>query len=185
VAILTQPGGHHYVKHSFFRRSFHRSHSARLSRHSRHRRFVKRRGDWPAAQTGAAASTTQFEGAQYYLKTPNEKKTKQVDGTLALDSSAKVARFVAKGKTEVEIPYGSITSLLYERAATPRYSAAVLVSPLFLFSKSKKHFLTIQYKNAEGQGQFALIRFDKKNWQSAVAAIEAQTGIKVERVEEK
>src|SRR5262245_4437041 len=139
----------------------------------------------PAAQTDAATSATQFEGAQYYLKSPNEKKTKQVDGTLVLDSSAKVARFVAKGNTEVEIPYGSITSLLYERAATPRYSAAVLVSPLFLFSKSKKHFLTIQYKNAEGQGQFALIRFDKKNWQPAVAAVEAQTGIKVERVEEK
>jgi hypothetical protein len=44
---------------------------------------------------------------------------------------------------------------------------------------------SIQYKNAEGQGQFALIRFDKKNWQSAVAAVEAQIRIKVERVEEK
>src|SRR5215510_11152348 len=64
------------------------------------------------AQTGAATSTTQFDGAQYYLKTPNEKKTKQIDGTLVLDSSAKAARFEAKGKTEVEIPYGSITSLL-------------------------------------------------------------------------
>ena len=148
-----------------------------------------------AAQTGAAPSTTQqtgtepsttkFESAQYYLKTPNEKKTTQIDGTFVLDPSAKAARFVGKAKTEVEIPYGSITSLLYERAATPRYSAAVLVSPLFLFSKSKKHFLTIQYKNAEGQGQFALIRFDKSNWQAAVAAVEAQTGIKVERVEEK
>ena len=136
-------------------------------------------------QTGEAPSTTQFQSAQYYLKTPNEKKTTQIDGTFVLDPSAKAARFVGKGKTEVEIPYGSITSLLYERAATPRYSAAVLVSPLFLFSKSKKHFLTIQYKNAEGQGQFALIRFDKSNWQAAVAAIEAQTGIKVERVEEK
>ncbi|MGH9877571.1 MAG: hypothetical protein ACRD5H_08025 [Nitrososphaerales archaeon] len=141
--------------------------------------------NWPAAQTGEAASTTPFESAQYYLKTPNEKKTKQIDGTFVLDSSAKTARFVTKGKTEIEIPYGSITGLLYERAATPRYSAAVFVSPLFLFSKSKKHFLTIQYKNAEGQGQFALIRFDKKNWQPAVAAVEAQTGIKVERVAEK
>lgn len=138
-----------------------------------------------AAQTDTATSTTQFEGAQYYLKSPNEKKTKQVDGTFVLDSSAKEARFVAKGKTEVEIPYGSITSLLYERTATPRYSAAILVSPLFLFSKSKKHFLTIQYKNAEGEGQFALIRLDKDNWQPAMAAVEAQTGIKVERVEEK
>jgi hypothetical protein len=141
--------------------------------------------NWPAAQTGEATSTTQFEGAQYSMKMPDEKKTKQVDGTLILDSSAKAARFVAKSKTEVEIPYGSITSLLYERTATPRYSAAILVSPLFLFSKSKKHYLTIQYKNGEGKGQFALIRFDKKNWQSAVAAVEAQTGIKVERVEEK
>src|SRR5262245_17643918 len=136
-------------------------------------------------QTGAEPSTTKFESAQYYLKTPNEKKTTQIDGTFVLDPSAKAARFVGKAKTEVEIPYGSITSLLYERAATPRYSAAVLVSPLFLFSKSKKHFLTIQYKNAEGQGQFALIRFDKSNWQAAVAAVEAQTGVKVERVEEK
>src|SRR5262245_2254583 len=107
--------------------------------------------NWPAAQIGAATSTTQFEGAQYYLKTPNEKKTKQVDGTLVLDPSAKVARFEAKGKTEVEIPYGSITSLLYERAATPRYSAAVLVSPLFLFSKSKKHFLTVSTKTPKGR----------------------------------
>jgi hypothetical protein len=130
-------------------------------------------------------SASQFESAQYHMKIPNEKKTKQIDGTFVLDPSAKAVRFVTKGKTEVEIPYGSITSLLYERAATPRYSAAVLVSPLFLFSKSKKHFLTIQYKDAEGQGQFALIRFDKKNWQAAVAAAEAQTGIKVERVEEK
>jgi len=93
-----------------------------------------------AAQTGAATSNTQFEGAQYYLKTPSEKKTKQIDGTFVLDPSVKAARFEANGKTEVEIPYGSITSLLYERAATPRYSAAVLVSPLFLLSKSKKHF---------------------------------------------
>jgi hypothetical protein len=138
-----------------------------------------------AAQTAEAPSATQFEGAQYSMKLPDQKKTKQVDGTLVLDSSTKAARFVTNSKTEVEIPYGTITSLLYERTATPRYSAAILVSPLFLFSKSKKHYLTIQYKNAEGQGQFALIRFDKKNWQSAVATIEAQTGIKVERVEEK
>src|SRR5262249_39215453 len=149
----------------------------------------------PAAQTGTAPSTTQqtdtapstaqFESAQYYLKTPNQKKTTQIDGTFVLDPSAKAARFVGKDKTEVEIPYGSITSLLYERAATPRYSAAVLVSPLFLFSKSQNRVWSSQYRSAEGRGQCALSWFDKNNWQAAVAAVEAQTGIKVERVEEK
>src|SRR5262249_50437040 len=138
-----------------------------------------------AAQTGAEPSTAKFESAQYYLKTPNEKKTTQIDGTFVLDPSAKAARFVGKAKTEVEIPYGSITSLLYERAATPRYSAAVLVSPLFLFSKSQNRVWSSQYRSAEGRGQCALSWFDKNNWQAAVAAVEAQTGIKVERVEEK
>jgi hypothetical protein len=134
-----------------------------------------------AAQT----APTPFDNAQYYLKTPNEKNAKPIDGVLVLDATAKTARFVAKGKTEFEIPYSGVTNLLYERTATPRYSAAVLISPLFLFSKSKKHFLTIQYKNSEGQGQFALIRLDKKNWQTAIATVEAQTGIKVERTEER
>jgi len=96
-------------------------------------------------------------------------------------------RFVVKDKdmTLLELPYSNITSAVYERAATPRYAAAVLVSPLFLFTKSKKHFLTVQYKGKDGQGQFALIRLDKKNYQMALAMIEAQTGIKIERHEDK
>lgn len=138
-----------------------------------------------ATQTGAATGPVQFESAQYYLKTPNEKNAKPIDGILVLDAAAKTARFVAKDKTQFEIAYSDITNLLYERTATPRYSAAIFVSPLFLFSKSKKHFLTIQYKNPEGQGQFAMIRLHKKNWQTAVATVEAQTGIKVERTEER
>jgi len=133
----------------------------------------------------ADSASSQFDNAQYYLKTPNEKNAKPIDGMLVLDATAKTARFVAKDKTQFEIAYSGITGLLYERTATPRYSAAVLVSPLFLFSKSKKHFLTIQYKNPEGQGQFALIRLDKKNWQIAVATVEAHTGIKIERAEER
>src|SRR5262249_59421769 len=94
--------------------------------------------NWPAAQTGAATSTTQFEGAQYYLKTPNEKKTKQVDGTLVLDSSAKVARFAAKGKTEVEIPYGSITTLLMN-GRPPRVNRRPFSSHLYFSSPNRRN----------------------------------------------
>ena len=128
---------------------------------------------------------SQFDDAEYYVKTPNENKAKPIGGVLVFDTGAKTVRFLHKGKAEIEIPYGSVTSLLYERTAKPRYTAAILISPLFLFSKSKKHFLTIQYKSADGRGEYALIRLDKKNYQPALAMVEAQTSIKVERTEER
>jgi hypothetical protein len=63
--------------------------------------------------------------------------------------------------------------------------AAILVSPFFLFSHSKKHYLTIQYTDDAGTGQFVSIHLDKKNAREAVATAEASTGKKVEREEEK
>jgi hypothetical protein len=57
----------------------------------------------------------------------------------------------------------------------------ILISPFFIFAHSKKHFLTIQYTDADGQGKFALIHMDKGNARDIVAAAEAETGKKVER----
>ena len=75
--------------------------------------------------------------------------------------------------------------MLYERTSKPRYAEAILLSPLFLFAHSKKHFLTIQYTDADGQGKFAMIHLDKGNARDVVAAAEAETGKKVERTEER
>jgi len=138
----------------------------------------------PDAQIGAAAGPVKFDGAQYYLKTPNEKNAKLIDGTLLLDATAKTARFVAKDKTQFEIPYSSITSLIYERAASPRYGLGALVGLGMFASKSKKHYLTIHHKGADGQSQATIIRLDKGNYQLAVATAEEQTGVKVTRHEE-
>jgi hypothetical protein len=90
-----------------------------------------------------------------------------------------------KGSTAFSIKYDRIKNILYEKTSTPRYAEAVLISPLFVFSHSKKHFLTIQYTDDAGAGQFVIIHLDKKNAREAVAMAEAQTGKKVEQVEEK
>jgi hypothetical protein len=60
-----------------------------------------------------------------------------------------------------------------------------LISPLLLLTRGKEHFLTIQYKDEKGQGQFAIVRLDKRNYRDCLAAIEAQTGRRVERMEER
>jgi hypothetical protein len=56
---------------------------------------------------------------------------------------------------------------------------------MFLLAHSKKHYLTIQYTDASGAGQFAIVQLDKKNAQQAIAAAQAETGKNVERAEEK
>jgi len=139
-----------------------------------------------AKPAGQNWQLTQFEKAKYLVKAPGQGKATEVEGTLVLDPSAKTLRFVGKNSvSQLEVPYSAITSLVYERAAKPRYAAGLLLAWPLLFTKSKKHFLTVQYQPEAGEGQFAVIRLDKKNFQMCLAAIEAQTGRKVERTEER
>jgi hypothetical protein len=124
-----------------------------------------------------------FDHAEYMKATATGQKKAEptLKGNLCFDRSTKNIEF-RSGKGD---PAFSIKSLLYEQAGKPRYTEAVLISPLFLLSHSKKHFLTIQYTDPAGAGQYVIVHLDKKNAQEAIAAAESQTGKTVERVEEK
>ncbi len=127
-----------------------------------------------------------FDKAEY-MKPPaaGSKKGEAVGGTLRFDSTKKEAQFVdKKGTPSLSIKYDTIKSILYEKAAKPRYGAGLLIAWPLLFTKSNKHYLTIQYTDAAGAGQFAIIHLDKSNFQGAVARAESETGKKVERAEE-
>ena len=131
---------------------------------------------------------TKFDHAEYLKATSSGQKKAEpaVKGALSFDPQKKSVEFQdEKGATAFSIRYDAIKSILYEKSAKPRYAAAVLVSPLFLLSHAKKHYLTIQYSDGAGAGQFVIVHLDKKNAREAVAAAEAQTGKKVEQVEEK
>lgn len=105
-----------------------------------------------------------------------------LNGTLVFDSQTKTVSFVDKtDRSILGIKYSAITSLVYEKTAHPRVAAALLVSPMFLFSPSKKHFLTIHYTGDNDTAKFVIIQLDKKNAMQAVATAEAQTGKQVER----
>lgn len=134
---------------------------------------------------GPCLAQMQFDKVEYLMAPPpGKKKGPTVKGMLAFDSGAKEIVFVGKS-AGFNIQYDSIKTMLYERTSKPRYAEAILLSPLFLLAKSKKHFVTIQFTDASGTGQFVLIRLDKGNWQRVVATMEAETGKKIERVEER
>jgi hypothetical protein len=69
-----------------------------------------------------------------------------VKGQIGLYKDNKVVVFQdQKSQTVVTTPYDKIKSIVYQRTSKPRYAEAILLSPFFLFTKSKKHSLTIQY----------------------------------------
>ena len=140
------------------------------------------------ATVSLAATATKFDHAEYLRpKTEGQKKDDHpVKGSISFDREKKTVEFAdEKGVSVVSIPDDKIKSILYEKTSKPRYAEALLISPFFLFTHSKKHFLTIQYTDTDGQGKFAMIHLDKGNARDVVAAAEAETGKRVERAEEK
>ncbi len=79
----------------------------------------------------------------------------------------------------LEVPYERINLLEYGQQVGRRYLLALAISPLMLLSKSRKHFLTVAYKDEEGQQQALVFQIDKGGVRAVLASIEARTGLKV------
>ncbi len=130
--------------------------------------------------------TDEFSNVEYVHTKEQKKQARIVKGTLSLNGEKKSIEFLNEEKESIfTTKYDAITAMTYEQSSKPRYAEAVLISPLFLLSPSKKHFLTIQYTDDNGAGQYVVFHLSKKNARQVVAAAEARTGKKVMRAEEK
>jgi hypothetical protein len=84
------------------------------------------------------------------------------------------------GKANWRVPYDKINLVEYGQRVDRRYLAAVLISPLFILSKKRQHFLTVGYTDEEGRQQAMIFRVDKGDIRSLLVSLEARTGRKVE-----
>ena len=116
-----------------------------------------------------------------------------VGGTLAgvsatssarLDLSAHEALVFQCRDAELRIAYNKVNTLEYGQNVSRRYAAAVLISPVLLLSKSRKHFVTIGYVDPEGQQQALVFRVEKGDIRSVLASLEARTGRRVEYLDD-
>ena len=83
-------------------------------------------------------------------------------------------------KDNLKIPYDRIQLIEYGQQVNRRYAMAILISPLLLLSKSRKHFLTVGYTDEEGRQQAMVLRVGKSHVRSVLVSLEARTGRKVE-----
>ena len=94
-------------------------------------------------------------------------------------TDGEVLLFRAK-QVSVRIPYGKINTIEYGQRVNRRYVEAILISPLLLLAKKRKHFLTVGYTDAQGHQQAVVFQVHKGAVRSVLVSLEAKTGRKVE-----
>lgn len=114
-------------------------------------------------------------------------KAMYVGGTLAvpenkqgkLDTSGENLVFTWD-KDKWETSFKGISKIEYGQKAGRRVGAAIAVSPLLLFSKKRKHYVTLQLTDSAGAQQAAVFELSKGTYQAILGALEGKTGLKVE-----
>jgi hypothetical protein len=83
-------------------------------------------------------------------------------------------------RSSLTIPYDRIETLEYGQRVNRRYVEGILLSPVLLLAKSRKHFVTIGYTDDEGHRQALVFRVGKGDVRAVLAGLEAKTGRRVE-----
>ena len=87
--------------------------------------------------------------------------------------------FQTKGVT-VQIPYDKINVLEYGQRVSRRYAEAILLSPVFLLSKTRKHYLTVEFTDDRGKQQAMVFLVSKNDVRSLLVILEAKSGRRIE-----
>ncbi len=124
-----------------------------------------------------AAFAVNGNKAEYDGGTENQVKTK-TEGTVSTTGTVNFVFSADHGS--ISIPYAEVNDLEYGQKAGRRVGLAIMVTPLALFSKKRKHFLTIGWKDEHGQQHVAIFELGKHIVRVTLATLEARTGRKVE-----
>jgi hypothetical protein len=85
---------------------------------------------------------------------------------------------------QVRVRYDQINLIEYGQKVDRRLAMAVIISPVFLLSKKRQHFLTLGYADDDGKQQALVFRVDKNGIRPALVGLEARTGLKVQYQDE-
>jgi hypothetical protein len=125
-----------------------------------------------AAFAGLGADKTAYVGG-----TENQVK----DGAEGESSAKDEKNFVFDSKDgKLAIPYDQVNDLEYGQKAGRRLGLALTISPWLLFSKKRKHFLTMGWKDEQGKQHAAVFELGKSIIRTTIATLEARTGKKVD-----
>ena len=82
------------------------------------------------------------------------------------------------------VPYDRINSLEYGQKAGRRVGLAIAVTPVALLSKKRRHYLTINFLDANDKQQAAVFELGKNIVRVTLSSLEARSGRKIEYQDE-
>lgn len=100
----------------------------------------------------------------------------KIDGPIDVKGEAKLTWMGEKGQGRIEIPWSSVTDVEYGQKVGRRVTSAILLSPVMLFAKARKHYVTFSYKDGDGKDQGAVFEFDKNDIRQVLVVLKARTG---------
>lgn len=131
------------------------------------------------------------EKAQYSGGTVAAIPVGAIGPLVTTDAQNLIFRWDGSGKNPAgswSIPYAEIISLSYGQHAGRRVGAAVawgattlgIMALPILFSKKRRHYLTIEYKGAQGRVQAAIFQVGKEAICPTLTVLEVRSGQKVQ-----
>ncbi len=131
--------------------------------------------EFPAAAGIGSHSTMYVGGTVTTIKEQTEGRSSTAD--------EKAFTFDYKGGRLV-IPYDRMNALEYGQKAGRRLGLAIVVSPVALLSKKRKHFLTINYLDDNDKQEAVVLELGKDIVRTTLATLEARSGRKIEYQDE-
>ena len=128
-----------------------------------------------------AAAMLPIAAAQNHVEYVGGTASKLQSGTSgSLDISDQHYLAFYSKKTQLRVPYDRVDLVEYGQQVDRRLLMAVVISPIFLLSKQRKHFLTIGYLDDENSHQALVFRVDKNSIRPALVSLEARTGQRIQ-----
>jgi hypothetical protein len=134
---------------------------------------------WPLVLLGAILNA---ENSVEYVGGTLPQLAEGMHGAISLDDDRYLAFYAAKIQTRVA--YDRVNLVEYGQQVSRRLALALVISPVFLLSKSRKHFLTIGYSGDDGKQQAMVFRVDKNSIRPTLAGLEARTGLRIQYQDE-
>ena len=93
-----------------------------------------------------------------------------------IQTTDRSALVLVSAATTARIPFQKINLIEYGQDVGRRVVLAVLISPIFLLSKARAHYITLGYTDDTGRQQAIVLRVDKRSVKTTLAMLEARTG---------
>ena len=138
------------------------------------RRFLSGALTFALVAALAAPAFAVKKGQAKYIGGTTKLVTEGAEGPIDLTNEKRMT-FLPKNSGTVEIPWDRVSQLEYGQKVARRWRSAILLSPIALFHKARKHFVTITYQDKDKVEQAVVLEFDKDDIRMVLASLKART----------